>query len=121
MPLGTNLHVDDRFPAGIDKADRLKEAEGFFMASSRRSAGTEAQAVVSMQTSQLKEKLNQVFNGIHARQTGSRAIARDAAFDKLWDLKESAILEGRKTVELPKQWVAELDQAVSQCANSTKH
>jgi hypothetical protein len=91
------------------------------MASSRKSAGTEAQAVVSMQTSQLKEKLNQVFNGIHGRQTGSRAIQRDPAFDKLWDLKESAILEGRATVELPKQWVAELDQAVNQCANSTKH
>jgi hypothetical protein len=91
------------------------------MVSSRKSADTAAQAIVSMQTSQLKEKLNQVFNGIHGRQTGSRAIPRDAAFDKLWDLKESAILEGRATVELPSQWVAELDQAVNQCARSTKH
>jgi hypothetical protein len=93
--------------------------EEFFMA--RKSAGNASQSVVSMQTSQLKEKLNQVFNGIHGRQTGCRAISRDAAFDKLWDLKESAILEGRSTVELPTQWIAELDQAVNQCARSTKH
>lgn len=91
------------------------------MASSRKSAGTDAQAVISMQTSHLKDKLNQVFTGMHGRQAGGKAIQRDAAFDKLWDLKESAILEGRKTVELPKQWAADLDQAVIQCSGSTKH
>ena len=91
------------------------------MASSRKNAGTDTQTVVSMQTSQLKDKLNQVFNGTHGRQTGNRAVSRDAAFDKLWDLKEAAILEGRNTVELPTQWATELDQAVSQCSSTTKH
>jgi hypothetical protein len=68
----------------------------------------QAEAMISVETSQLKEKLNRMFTEMH----GSKADrSHDSVFDRLWDLKEMAILEGKKTVDLPSQWLSELDAA----------
>jgi hypothetical protein len=68
----------------------------------------QSESMISVETSQLKEKLNRMFTAMHgAKADGSH----DSVFDRLWDLKEMAILEGKKTVELPSQWLNELDAA----------
>jgi hypothetical protein len=68
----------------------------------------QSEAMISVDTSQLKEKLNRMFTAMH----GSKADrSNDRVFDQLWDLKELAILEGKKTIELPSQWLSELDAA----------
>jgi hypothetical protein len=62
-------------------------------------------AMVTVETNNLKERLNSAFLRLHGR----NGVGHDANFDRLWDLKESAILEGKKTVELPGQWLSELE------------
>ncbi len=64
-------------------------------------------SVVSMETIQLKETLNQAFHALH---TKSICRTNQEVFDRLWDLKEAAILEGKKSVELPSQWLSEFEQ-----------
>jgi hypothetical protein len=73
------------------------------MASSQRSE----RSIITIATTSLKKRLNDAFVNLH----GKGALAKhDANFDRLWDLKESAILEGKRTVELPGQWLSELDE-----------
>ena len=77
-------------------------------AASEKKSCCQSEAMISVETWQLKEKLNRMFTAMH----GSKAErSPDSIFDRLWDLKEMAILEGKKTVELPGHWMNELDQA----------
>ncbi len=69
---------------------------------------SQAEAMISVETVQLKDKLNRMFTTMH----GAKADrTHDSVFDRLWDLKEMAILEGKKTIELPSQWLNELEAA----------
>ncbi len=64
-------------------------------------------SMITIETSSLKKRLNDAFVTLHGK--GHPSAMHDANFDRLWDLKESAILEGKSTVELPGQWLNELD------------
>jgi len=70
-----------------------------------KSAVLTSGSMVTVETTSLKERLNSAFLRLH----GKNGDSHDANFDRLWDLKESAILEGKKTVELPGQWLTELE------------
>ena len=65
-------------------------------------------SMITIETSNLKKRLNDAFVNLHGK--GHPSSMHDANFDRLWDLKESAILEGKSTVELPGQWLSELDE-----------
>lgn len=69
--------------------------------------GSPQKSIISIETTSLKKRLNDAFVTLHGK--GGHA-KHDPNFDRLWDLKESAILEGKKTVELPGQWLTELDE-----------
>ena len=63
-------------------------------------------AVVAITTDLLKEKLNRVYNRFHAN---APSMSHEGLFEYLWDLKEVALLEGKKSVELPKSWLEDLE------------
>jgi len=64
-------------------------------------------AVVSVTTDLLKDKLNRVYSRFHAR--GSRSISHEGLFEYLWDLKEVALVEGKKSIDLPQSWLDDLE------------
>ena len=78
----------------------------------------QSEAMISVETSQLKEKLNRMFTAMHGSHANRSA---GGIFDRLWDMKEMAILEGKKTVELPGHWLNELDAAYSAQEPARKH
>jgi hypothetical protein len=53
----------------------------------------------------LKEKLNAVYRQAKA-QSGAPFLER---FNLLWDLKEKALLEGKEAIDVPHDWLSELD------------
>ncbi|HEY9787188.1 MAG TPA: hypothetical protein V6D17_17495 [Candidatus Obscuribacterales bacterium] len=71
--------------------------------------------VISVGVDELKEQLNALYS---TRKNKPRNLADPALFDRLWDLKELAILEGRTSVELPKTWLDELNDAMVQMPSS---
>lgn len=58
-------------------------------------------SLVTIETSTLKDRLNQVYQSRHL-------LAHSPEFDSLWDLKEKALLEKRSTVEVPDTWLNEI-------------
>lgn len=65
--------------------------------------------MITIETAALKQRLNNAFVHLHGK--GKHGFIKDDPnFDRLWDLKESAILEGKNTVELPGQWLNQLDE-----------
>ena len=83
------------------------------MSSARRSAGVAPGQLITVDTDLLRDKLNRHYAHLHAQ--GRKGAANEAptsqegVFEFLWDLKEMALLEGKESVELPKNWLDELD------------
>jgi len=63
--------------------------------------------LVTVGTDRLKERLNILY----AARRGQKLSGQNGVFDHLWDLKESAILEGKGSVEVPQSWLDELNDA----------
>ncbi|MCC6981267.1 MAG: hypothetical protein IT343_23295 [Candidatus Melainabacteria bacterium] len=61
--------------------------------------------LVTVGTDRLKERLNVLY----AARRGQKDSGQAGVFDHLWDLKESAILEGKGSVEVPQSWLDELN------------
>ncbi|MBX9685924.1 MAG: hypothetical protein K2X27_04430 [Candidatus Obscuribacterales bacterium] len=65
--------------------------------------------LVSVRTSDLKERLNRLYKGMR----GSSARKTDSGrFDYLWDLKELALMEGRSSVDVPETWLEEIENGL---------
>lgn len=62
----------------------------------------------SISTSTLKEKLNSYYASARSNLS---VQSQKEHFDYLWDLKERAILEGKQTVEVPEEWMTELEHS----------
>ena len=60
---------------------------------------------VSLETTQLRDRLNRVYSVMKSKQ----GVGGSQAFFALWDLKEQALLENKATVCVPATW---LDQIV---------
>jgi hypothetical protein len=80
------------------------------MGSSLKKDGSES--LVTVTTSALKERLNQAYDANRKKQTQLNN------FDSLWDLKEKALLEGKKSIEVPQTWMEELDGALKQAGKN---
>lgn len=61
--------------------------------------------LVTLGTARLKERLNVLY----AARRGQGKTKEHGVFDHLWDLKESALLEGKGTVDVPQSWLDELN------------
>lgn len=62
--------------------------------------------VVSVTTDRLKARLNKLYETRkHTRDT-------DSLFEYIWDLKEKALMEGRREVEVPSTWLDDLEDSV---------
>lgn len=63
--------------------------------------------LITVRTENLKERLNQLYDTVRGNSTTFCYWSR---FDYLWDLKELAVLEGRSQVQIPDNWLAELER-----------
>ncbi|MDX1989279.1 MAG: hypothetical protein SFV17_21515 [Candidatus Obscuribacter sp.] len=70
-------------------------------------ANEKSQAMVSVETGNLKERLNKLYD---CRRGASKQLVQEGLFEYLWDLKEKALLEKRSTVEVPGNWLDELEE-----------
>jgi hypothetical protein len=80
------------------------------MSSSLKKDGSESLVIVT--TSALKERLNQAYDANRKKKT------QLSNFDSLWDLKEKALLEGKKSIEVPQTWMEELEGALKQASKN---
>jgi hypothetical protein len=67
--------------------------------------------LISVETDILKERLNKLYQS--RRGQGHRLDmpgASEGLFEYLWDLKEKALLDRRPKVEVPRNWLDQLEQ-----------
>ena len=57
---------------------------------------------VTVKVDALRDRLNQLYNSRHT-------LPNEGMFEYLWDLKERALLEGATSVELPSNWLDDLE------------
>ncbi len=84
------------------------------MGSSNSNRSVRAEKLVTMTTDLLKDRLNRVYSRLHNTHgpRDAKIQSQEGLFEYLWDLKEVALLEGKASVELPKNWLDELEQDV---------
>jgi hypothetical protein len=80
--------------------------EGYMSSSCKKSGGEAKEQLVTITTSSLKEQLNKLYESNHGK------AVRLEAFDQLWDLKEKALLEGKPSIDVPRNWLDQLDFAL---------
>lgn len=68
--------------------------------------GSQELKLVEVSTDCLKDKLNKIYDVMRAR---PRSLAGSGLFEYLWDLKEAAIMEGRGSVQVPTNWLKEIE------------
>jgi len=66
-----------------------------------------AKDLVSVETDLLKERLNKLYQNRRAMNTRA---AGEGIFEYLWDLKEKALLDHSASVEVPFNWLDQLEQ-----------
>lgn len=66
----------------------------------------ETHDTVQVTTGNLKERLNKLYD---CRRGGNKHLVQEGLFEYLWDLKEKALMEKRSTVEVPGNWLEELE------------
>ncbi len=71
---------------------------------------------VKVNTSTLKERLNRLYD---TRRHNTTLFPNDGLFEFLWDLKEMALMEGKSSVEVPGNWLEELEASTT--ASSRGH
>jgi hypothetical protein len=71
------------------------------------SSSGKASNLVTIPTDHLRDRLNRLYNAVRGN---PRTYAIWGRFDYLWDLKELAVLEGRGSVQIPDNWLDELEQ-----------
>jgi hypothetical protein len=62
--------------------------------------------LVSVPTEHLRDRLNRLYSAVRGHQN----LIIVGRFDYLWDLKELAMLEGRRNVDIPDSWLDELER-----------
>ena len=72
--------------------------------------------LVTVNTRSLKEPLNKLYD---TRRHNTTLFPNDGLFEYLWDLKEMALMEGKSSVEVPGNWLEELEASTS--ASSRSH
>ncbi len=65
--------------------------------------------LVSVSTDALKDRLNRVYAGRRSQGKLLTDGIPQGLFDYLWDLKEKALMERTTTVEVPGNWLEELE------------
>lgn len=66
---------------------------------------------VAVETNNLRERLNRFYQCGKGSPSG---LAQEGLFQYLWDLKEKALLEHQSTVEVPGNWLEELEEQMQQ-------
>lgn len=71
-----------------------------------RSSKQDNNDLVKIEVDNLKQSLNHAYK---TRKNNRNILSHDGLFEYLWDLKEKALIEGQKSVEVPTSWLEELD------------
>ena len=72
--------------------------------------------IVSVDVDHLKQRLNRLYNAVRGT---TQASAHWGRFDYLWDLKELAMIEGRKSVDIPDAWLDEFERLYIEAGDSS--
>lgn len=67
------------------------------------------------------EKLKQQLNVLYADRKNLPKLGNKAILEHLWDLKESAILEGKGSVDVPESWLNELNEELLKTTEARGH
>lgn len=83
------------------------------------SAKKKGSEMVAVSTDTLKDSLNKVYDSRrgHSKMQHLSGMP-EGLFEYLWDLKEKALLERRNTVEVPSNWLQELEEQQTNRRNS---
>ena len=73
----------------------------------RTKASMEGRTMKSISVRTLQDKLNSLYRRGRAQ---DQAPGRPRHIDYLWDLKEMALIAGKSAVEVPVEWLVELEQ-----------
>ncbi len=71
-----------------------------------RTSKRDSSELVKIEVDNLKQSLNHAYK---TRKNNRNILSHDGLFEYLWDLKEKALIEGQKSVEIPTSWLEELD------------
>lgn len=66
---------------------------------------------VAVETANLRQRLNSFYE---CRKGSPSGLAQEGLFQYLWDLKEKALMERKETVEVPGDWLEELEEQMQQ-------
>ena len=64
--------------------------------------------LTSVSTDTLKDRLNGLYQMMQSRKD---VMVTPGLFEYLWDLKELALVEGKRSVEVPEPWLHELEES----------
>lgn len=67
--------------------------------------------LVNLTTSDLRERLNRLYARMR-NTSGERKLGDNGRFDYLWDLKELALMQGTKSVDIPESWLEDLEKGI---------
>ena len=62
--------------------------------------------LTTVSTDSLRNRLNRIYDAMRSR---PRSLSNSGLFDYLWEMKELALLEGRNSVQVPTNWLEELE------------
>ena len=63
-------------------------------------------SMATFSTSSLRDRLNRVYLSMRSNR---KNLPSSGLFEYLWDLKEAALSEGRSHVQIPSNWLEELE------------
>jgi len=70
--------------------------------------------LVTVDTNDLRVRLNKLFEARHGQGISAGRASGEGIFEYLWDLKEKALLDRRSSVDVPSNWLAQLEQEQGQ-------
>ena len=79
---------------------------------SARTNSKDGMEMVTLDTANLKERLNKVYGMIKTHPQNK--LDQPGLFDYLWDLKEMALMAGKRKVDVPKAWLEDLEASQQQ-------
>jgi len=71
--------------------------------------------LVALSTDVLRNRLNSMYTVLRTQPLVK--TSRSGMFEYLWDLKEVAVLEGKKSVDVPIAWLDELEALIAERSN----
>ncbi len=74
--------------------------------------------LVTVTTAALRDKLNRIYN---TRMAKPGSLTNSGLFECLWEMKELALIEGLSSIQLPINWLEELESESTDTMSEAGH